>query len=95
MILTHCRVTPWCVSEEIGEAWEPMKQKPPAVGTAKERKRNMVQVKCISGETGYIETELATELSAGWEIISIETNIYQSYGTLKKDTTVYLKKISN
>ncbi len=33
MILTHCRVTPWCVPEEIGEAEEPMKQKPTAAGT--------------------------------------------------------------
>jgi hypothetical protein len=54
----------------------------------------MIQVKCISGETGYIETELSNLLTAGWEIISIETIIYESYGNLKKDTTAYLKKIS-
>lgn len=30
--------------------------------------------------------------SEGWEIISIDTAIYESYGTLKRDTAVYLKK---
>lgn len=55
----------------------------------------MIQIKCISGETGYIETELSAMLTEGWEIISIETSIYESFGNLKKDTTVYLKKISD
>ena len=55
----------------------------------------MIQVKCISGETGYMETVLSAMLTEGWEIISIETTIYESYGNLKKDTTAYLKKISN
>lgn len=59
-----------------------------------ERKEIMIQVECISGEVEYIETQLETKLSEGWEIISIETTIYESYGNLKKDTTVYLKKIS-
>ena len=54
----------------------------------------MIQVKCISGETGYIEAELSSLHTDGWEIISIETIIYESYGNLKKDTTAYLKKIS-
>lgn len=55
----------------------------------------MIQVICISGDLQYIETELSARLSEGWDIISIETSIYESYGTTKKDTTVYLKKISN
>lgn len=54
----------------------------------------MTQVKCISGETDYIETELSDMLTEGWEIISIETAIYEGYGNLRKETTVYLKKIS-
>lgn len=53
-----------------------------------------MQVICISGDTQYIETELGAKLSEGWEIISIETSIYESYGTIKRDTTAYLKKIS-
>ena len=54
----------------------------------------MIQIKCVSGEPGYMETELGTMLSAGWEIISIETNIYESYGTVRKDVTAFLKKVS-
>ena len=52
----------------------------------------MIQVKCITGDTEYIENELSSMLSEGWEIISIDTAIYESYGTLKSDTAVYLKK---
>ena len=54
----------------------------------------MIQIKCVSGEPGYMETELGAMLSAGWEIISIETNIYESYGTVRKDVTAFLKKAS-
>ena len=52
----------------------------------------MIQVKCITGDTEYIENELSSMLSEGWEIIIIDTAIYESYGTLKRDTAVYLKK---
>ena len=52
----------------------------------------MIQVKCITGDTEYIENELSSMLSEGWEIISIDTAIYESYWTLKRDTAVYLKK---
>lgn len=54
----------------------------------------MIQVTCISGGTEYVETELSAKLSAGWEIISIETSFYERQGNLSKETTVYLKKIS-
>ena len=70
-----------------------MKQKPTAAGSA-ERKEIMIQVKCISGETEYIEAGLSAMLTEGWEIISIETAIYEGYGSLRKETTAYLKKIS-
>ena len=58
------------------------------------KEKTMIQIKCVSGEPGYMETELGTMLSAGWEIISIETNIYESYGTVRKDVTAFLKKVS-
>lgn len=54
----------------------------------------MIQIKCVSGEPAYMETELGAMLSAGWEIISIETSIYESYGTVRKDVTAFLKKAS-
>jgi len=77
----------------IGEAKEPMKQSH-LLSEPAERKKIMIQVKCISGETEYIETELSAMLTDGWEIISIETAIYESYGNLRKNTTAYLKKVS-
>lgn len=62
-----------------------------AIGTGR-KEQIMIQVKCITGDTEYIENELSSMLSEGWEIISIDTAIYESYGTLKRDTAVYLKK---
>ena len=35
MILTHCRVTPWCVPEESGRPKKPMKQRPTAAVTGR------------------------------------------------------------
>lgn len=55
----------------------------------------MTEVKCISGGAEYVETELSARLSAGWEVISIETAIYQLQGNTVKETTAYLKKITN
>ena len=51
-----------------------------------------MQVKHLSGDPLYIETQLAAHLTQGWEIIDIATNVYQSSGGLRTETTVYLKK---
>lgn len=51
----------------------------------------MVKVKAVSGDTGYIEQELEKLIDAGWEIIDISTNLYDSSGGVRKETTVYLK----
>lgn len=55
----------------------------------------MTQVTCISGDSEYINTELATYLSDGWEILSMDTHIYERQGRVNKETTVYLKRITN
>ena len=54
----------------------------------------MTQVICVSGDTEYVSSELGLKLSEGWEIISVETNIYENFGQVKRDTTCYLKLIS-
>ena len=51
----------------------------------------MIQVKAISGDPDYIQSELALLLQSGWEIIDLNTNLYDSPGGIRKDTTVYLK----
>ena len=53
--------------------------------------KKMVKVKAVSGDTGYIEQELEKLIDAGWEIIDISTNLYDSSGGMRKETTVYLK----
>lgn len=55
----------------------------------------MTQVTCISGDSEYINNELATYLSDGWEILSMDTHMYERQGRISKETTVYLKRISN
>lgn len=55
----------------------------------------MTQVTCISGDSEYINTELAAYLSEGWEIISMDTHVFDRQGRINKETTVYLKRISN
>jgi len=51
----------------------------------------MIEVKCISGDTDYIEEQLASDLSDGWEIIDMQTDVFEYRGNLRKETTVYLK----
>lgn len=51
-----------------------------------------MQVKYLSGDPLYIETQLAQYLTDGWEIIDTATSVYQSSGGLRTETTVYLKK---
>ena len=53
--------------------------------------KKMVKVKAVSGDTGYIEQELEKLIDAGWEIIDISTNLYDSSRGVRKETTVYLK----
>jgi len=52
----------------------------------------MVQVKCISGDPEYIESELSRLISEGYEVMDITTNLYSSSAGERKETTVYLKK---
>ena len=75
----------------IGEAKEPMKQSATCCRNKAERTENMTQVICVFGDTEFVASELSTKLSEGWQIISIETNVYESYGQVKRDTTCYLK----
>lgn len=51
----------------------------------------MIQVKAISGDMEYVESELSTLLDEGWEVIDLTTNLYSSTGGMRKETTVYLK----
>lgn len=51
----------------------------------------MTQVICVCGDTEFVSSELSAKLSEGWEIISVETNVYESYGQVKRDTICYLK----
>jgi len=54
----------------------------------------MTQVICVFGDADFVAEELGAKLSEGWEIISIETNVYESYGQVKRDTTCYLKLLT-
>lgn len=51
-----------------------------------------MEVKHISGDPLYIEQQLQILLTDGWEIIDLATNVYQSSGGLRTETTAYLKK---
>ena len=51
----------------------------------------MIQIKAISGDIEYIEEQLGDLLSSGWEVVDISTNLYDSTGGMRKETTVYLK----
>ena len=52
----------------------------------------ITEVKHISGDPLYIEQQLQILLTDGWEIIDVATNVYQSSGGLRTETTAYLKK---
>jgi hypothetical protein len=52
----------------------------------------MIETRYISGDPDYIADELQTKLNAGWEILDIATNLYESGAGVRKETTVYLKK---
>lgn len=54
-----------------------------------------MQVKYLSGDPMYIEGQLTEYLSDGWEVMDIATNVYQSSGGLRTETTVYLRKTAN
>ena len=49
-------------------------------------------VKCISGSPEYIEEQLGPLLTEGWTIVDLTTNLYDSTGGIRKETTVYLSK---
>jgi hypothetical protein len=52
----------------------------------------MIETSYISGDPYYVSDELQTKLNAGWEIVDIATNLYESGAGIRKETTVYLKK---
>lgn len=52
----------------------------------------MIDVKCISGDPEYIESELSSLISDGYEVMDMTTNLYPSTSGYRKETTIYLKK---
>lgn len=52
----------------------------------------MKEVKCIYGDTLYVETSLTEALNDGWTILDIQTSLYEATSGLRRDTTVYLIK---
>ena len=51
-----------------------------------------MEVICIYGDCEHVCDELGVKLSEGYDIINMQTSLYESTGGLRRDTTVYLSK---
>lgn len=51
----------------------------------------MVEIQAISGDPECIAQQLSSLIEAGWEIMDLSTNLYDSSGGIRKETTVFLR----
>lgn len=52
----------------------------------------MTEVICIYGDSEYVCQQLSEKISEGWAVMDMQTNLYETTGGMRRDTTVYLIK---